>query len=348
MPERQVDAAELAKSNRDFITDNAVLQPRMDENKATRESEFKLGGEVDTSEDRIYIPLDTLLDVRLACIAQQDQELATKVLKKKWGSRIKDESAGLITAEQLAKWYDSRDMETLKYSVVTNMSFFLKRIVKDNIIHTVHTNTNDKIVFEINVWPYKDIDEAFVDMLIECVRFHTYSTATVTVIDAPLEKLPPDYMCDRYKVAVFYTEWLDWVAAHKKFFEKRGIPELAIVAPAILHKDCDYTEMKAMGVNPGMVFSEMEKTFKPMFNLKLYPSSLYSVSESINQETAAEAVEIVSVTTQDIEQHILKNDPTAEIVDVPINRELPLDLSRDPSDSKEVDKDFDPFNCYAD
>lgn len=320
--------------------------PRTDRHKSGHnisESRHKLGGDDDTSEDRILIPLDTLLDVRLGAIAQKDQELAARVLSKGWRDRIKDEIPNLITATELAELYAKRDMETLKHSVLTNMNYFLKRIVKDNLIHTVHTRSNEQVVFEINVWPYKDIDDAFVEMLIECVRFHTFSTSSVVVVNIPPLEMTPEYLRERYKIVVFYTDWIDWISLHKKFFEKKGIPELVAVIPALLDKDADLKEMKKMGLKPSMLFTEFEKKLKPIFDARLHPISLYCVTDSLTQESAADAVKIVSLTEEDIERHILESDPTAEIVHVPVNKEHELDLQQDP-DEKPAEKEDDPFS----
>ncbi len=344
--QKQTSSQQTAQLN-DFVspvsTDEKTgyKKPRTDHVAVT--SPFAVGGDEDSSVDRIYLSLDSILDTKLGCIAQHNPELATALLKKgKWSTRLNDNWPGMLTNKQFREWYDARDIETLKHSVLTNMNFFLKRLIKDNITHTVHTRTNDRVVFELNIWPYKSPDEEFIEMLVECIRFHSYSAASIVVISAEPKDLTPEYVRSRYKVVVM-LDYIAWIKTHSSFFEKRGIPEVILVAPAVLDDSADFAEMKKQKITPSLAIDETTKLLQSLINLRPHPISLFCITEAITKDTAKEIVEKVSVTQQDIEQHILKIDPDAVITEVPLNRELPIDLASEVEPGKEDDGYVDPF-----
>lgn len=319
-----------------------------------------LGGDEDSSEDRVYISLDCLLDTKLGCIAQNDPELATELLSKGlWSNRLKDHWPGKLTNAQFKKWYEKRDMETLKHSVLTNMNYFLKRLIKDSIIYTVHTQAEDRVVFELNIWPYEAPDQEFVDMLVECLRFHTYSTSSIVVISTPPKELTPELVARRYKVAIM-NDPFEWTALHKEYFEKKGIPDVIMVSPMLLDPDADLEEMRRMKVSPKVAFDQVSTIFQAIFKLRMHPVSMFSITEAINEKHGEDVLNAVAVTTDDIEAYIRKHEPDAEIEYVPMNKEIPIDLSSDPDENGGINEvknespnsvkatvDDDPFSFDA-
>lgn len=304
-----------------------------------KQSEHALSDNKDTSDDRVLIYLDCLLDTKLGCIAQNDPELAATLLRENlWSDRIMDNWPGRLTNKKFRQWYDSRNFETLKHSVLTNVNYFLKRMIKDSIVYNIHTNATDKVVFEVNIWPYESPDDAFIDMLVECVRFHTYSTSTIVIISADPKTLTPEYIDSRYRVVIDQNP-MEWVSMHKEFFEEKGIPNVTVVAPALLDPDVDLEEMRKQKITPAMAFDEFDTFMQPLFKLRTHPASMFSITEAINEDTVDDVLGAVAIEPEDIKNYILSKDPTAVFEDVPINKEIVLDITTDPDNQSIINKE---------
>lgn len=282
------------------------------------DSRYKvLGKSGDFDEDDvIYIALDSLLDTRLGTLAKIDSALAVKALNGNYRNRVIDKFEG-VTPEDFAKAYAARDLDTLKLSMVSNVSFLIRRIIKDSLALAVQQRTITRINIELNVWPYRFEHESEIEMLISCVRHHAYNNAVVRVVSIRPEDLTPTYISNNYQLMVIY-DWMDWLAHHKAAFEQRGIPGVAVIAPQLfldrIPSKEEIMEMCAGGQN---VFELTEKIFAPLFRLNLLPASLFSVIDEVQKETIDKKMVSVSATVEQIEAAIKKIAPQAHVDHAP-------------------------------
>jgi hypothetical protein len=271
------------------------------------------GGKEDDTEN-IYLDLDTILDTVMGTLAKMGTEHAVAALNSgRYHKRMIDEFDN-ITKEQFREEYNKRDIETLKMSVLTNLVYFLRRLVKDSLISSIIHQRVEKMCFTVNVYPYNFDDPGLVEMLIACIRFHTYSTSSVRIVSIPPEELTPEYCAQNFQIMIKY-DWINWVDKHKPFFEKKGIPGVTVVVPEIFYEavptteDIDRLDMKKK--NP---FRMTEEIVAPLFRLKHMPISLFSINEKITKESAAEIVQRVQVTEADIMDYLDKAYPKADLV----------------------------------
>jgi hypothetical protein len=282
-------------------------------------------GETQTDGDNIYLDLDTILDTRMGTLGKLDNDLAVRTLNSgKYHKRTVDEFEG-ISREAFKEAYAARDIETLRYSVLTNVVFFLRRLIKDSLISSVIHGKAEKLSFTLNVYPYNFDDEGLVEMLIGCMRFHTYSTSTVRIVSIPDEELTPEFCAANFQIMLRY-DWVNWASKHKTYYETKGTPQMAVVVPEIFFDNAptaeEIVELQLKKQNP---FSMTEEIVAAMFRLKHMPISLFSIHENITKESAGELVARASVTEADIEEYLSKNYPKATLV--PDNPLPEVDLS---------------------
>lgn len=279
------------------------------------QDEFKVlskSGEFD-DDDVIYIALDALLDTRLGTLGKIDPNLAATALRGNYRSRFVDEFEG-ISKEDFKNAYMRRDIDTLKMSMVTNVSILIRRIIKDSLAIAVQQQKITRINIDVNVWPYLIDTGPLADMLVACVRAHAYENAVVRVISCPPWLLTPDYIREKYQLMIMY-DWLEWLEIHKPFFEKKGIPGVTLIAPQLFVERAPTTEEhnKFGSGADGDVFRITEKIFAPMFRLNLMPASLFSVIDELTKENAVDRMRNVLVTADALEDSIKKVAPTAKI-----------------------------------
>lgn len=274
---------------------------------------------IQEGDDNIYFPLEAILDLRMGTLAKISPDLAVKVLNTgSYHKRITDNFEG-VDKEVYRKAYAERDLDTLKMSVVTNLVFFLRRIIKDSLISSVMNQRVEKLCFTVNVYPFDFSDPGLVEMLINCIRFHTYSTSSVKIVSISDEELTPEFCGQNFQIMILY-DWVNWVDKHRKFFETRGIPGTAIVVPEMFFDEAPTEEdIERLDMRKHNPFRMNEELLKAMFRLKYMPVSLFSMHESIRKENASEIVDRIEVTQKDIEEYLNNNYPKATVIqDTPL------------------------------
>lgn len=271
-------------------------------------------GKKEGDTEDIYLDLDTILDTRLGTLAMLGEKHAVAALDSgRYHKRMNDEFDG-VSREEFRDAYAKRNIDTLKLSVLTNVVFFLRRLIKDSLLSSVIHQRTEKMCFTVNVYPYDFSDPDLVGMLIACIRFHTYSTSSVRIVSIPDEELTPEFCLQNYQIMIRY-EWVKWVDKHRSFFEKKGVPTLSLVVPELFYDtlptqdDIDRLDLKKQ--NP---FRMTETVTAALFRLKHMPVSLFSIHENINKENAREICERAEVTQKDIEDYLDKNYPKATLV----------------------------------
>lgn len=290
-----------------------------------------------SDDDCIYLALDTILDTRLGTLGKIDPKLAANALDKGYKHRIIDQFEG-IKDEDYKSAYASRDIETLKMSTVTNVSFLLRRIIKDSLALAVQQHHLTQINIDVNVWPYDVPEGPLAEMLVMCVRTHAYENAIVRVISCDPKHLSPSDLAVNYQMAVMY-DWLEWIEEHKAFFEKKGVPSLTLMVPELcVDRVPTKEELQETHTGEKNIFRMTEKLFAPMIRLNMMPASLFSIIDEITKENVLKKIAVVSLTPEDLERGIKSAAPQALVTRVPVEPHV-LDLD---AVSKQVDdEDFE-------
>ena len=251
--------------------------------------------------DVIMVYLDTLLDTVMGTIAKNDPALAVKLLdSKRYRTRVLDKFAH-ITHEQFQEMYAKRDIDTLKHSILTNLPFFLQRIIKDCMVHATQVKMDQELTFIVNVWPY-EFDEGMNAMLEACIRYHTFDTSKVSIVRISDEELTPQYVREEIDILIRYT-YKDWLYMHRDAFDRYLCPHVTLVVPQIFQSGMIDNEgmmlCKQMGKSP---FELAEEALANLIRLKIMPVSLFCVNEKMTKEKAADIVLGLEIQPEDIHE----------------------------------------------
>lgn len=267
---------------------------KVTDNTQTRES--------DRETDVVYIELDALLDTRLGVLYQADPELAVKVLdSNKYRKRLIDRF-GHISAEKFEELYKKRDIDTLKKSVLTNMPYFLQRLVKDCIVHSSVTNVDQELCFVVNTYPYVFEDESLLTMLKDCIGYHMLDAVDIRIVHMPPEELTPRYVKENFDILIMYR-FQEWLYMHRDEFLIHRCPAVTLVAPAIYWKEMPdaetINECRTIGRDPITIAQDQLAEY---IAVRFMEVSLFSIHESITKETAADISLELQLQPEDIEK----------------------------------------------
>ncbi len=270
-------------------------------------------GDVVADMDNIYLTLDSILDTRLGTLAQLDPQYAINALNSgRYRVRMIDEFDG-VTKEAFKEAYAKRNIDTIKHSVVSNLVFFLRRLVKDSLLEAVMQQRVERMCFTVNIWPYQ-FEEGLVEMLIGCIRFHTYSTSSVRIVSIPDEELTPRFCRENFQIMIMY-DWVNWCAKHKAVFEKEGMPTVTVVSPELFtDRVPNQDEIDALQLRQQNPFKMTEQICAPMFRLKYMPVSLFCLHEGITKDNAKAIADRVALTDTDIKEYLNQHHPKAELI----------------------------------
>lgn len=263
-------------------------------------------------DDVVYTTLDSWLDTRLGTLGKIDTKLAVKALNSGYRERFVDEFPG-ISREEFKKAYEQRDIETLKMSVVTNVSILMRMFIKESLAIAVQQRHINRLNIDVNIWPYKFEDDLeLVHTLMACIRTHVYENAVVRIISAHPSALTPEVAKENYQLMVMY-DWREWLEMHKGYFEKRGIPSVSLIAPQLfVERPPTPEEQREFGTGPeGDVFAITERTMAPLLRLKFMPASLFSIIDEVEKENAATRVAEVMMQPEDLEKALKEVKPEA-------------------------------------
>lgn len=272
----------------------------------------------DRELDVVYIDLDCLLDTRMGILAQHHPELAKEVLADgRYGRRLIDQF-GSLTSRQFEELYEKRDMETLRYSVVTNVPLFLQRIIKDAIVHASMAKVDQELKYVINVWPYAFEDQELLEVLAACIRYHTLDTVEIEVVRIPPSKLTPTLIKKEYDIILMYS-YQKWLYSHREEFDRVRCPSVTLVVPQLFYLDMPdqeaLAECRRQNKDP---MSMAEEQLGGHIRLKTVSASLFCMSEAITQENAADISLELRVQPEDIEEAAKKIGAT--VIDEPLKK----------------------------
>lgn len=272
----------------------------------------------DRETDTVYMELDALLDTRLGVLEQHYPGLPAKVLKSgKYSQRLIDRF-GKVTPERFNEIYAKRDMETLKYSILTNVVFFLQRIIKDCIVHASMTKIDQELRYVINVWPYAFEDEELLGVLASCIRHHTLDTVEIEIVRIPPHELTPTYIRDKYDIMIMYR-YQDWLYMHREEFDRVRCPAVTLVVPQMFYMELPDREVLAecrkLNKDPMAI---AEEQLMNHIRLKTMDVSLFCLHEALTQETAADISLELLVQPEDIERKA--EEMGATVVNEPLKK----------------------------
>jgi hypothetical protein len=190
------------------------------------------------------IELDACLDTRLGTLSQISHDGVMAVMRNGYWGRDTDDfetlSGGLITNEQFAAKYATRDVETLKASMMTQLFDVIGPMTKElQRQQSMQVEIGD-INVVINFFPYQlddDVKRTLLDAMTPYLAINTRLKAAYI----PLTQLHPTDIEGLADIAIIYhyndwmTHWLNELPANK-------IPMMTMMVPKLLHNKAAMTE----------------------------------------------------------------------------------------------------------
>lgn len=196
------------------------------------------------------------------------------------------------------------------------------------MLFTIQNRVHEPMVFEVNIHPYKFSDEE-IRMLIMCLRFVTYSTSAIRIVSLSNEELTPEFCSSNYEIMIRY-DWLEWMEMHKKFYETKRTPNLVMVVPEIFPEQAPTEEdVRTLELDKHNPFRETERMFAPLFRLKMYPVSLFCMTEQITKDNANKIIDHIGLTEEDIMTYIEQYEKPKAVKNENPLKEVPVNLSMD-------------------
>ena len=227
--------------------------------------------------DRIMITLDSLLDTRLGVIAQKYPQRVEKLLTgRNYFDRLQDRFPG-ITHEEFTALYKKRDEETLKNSMMTNITLLMGSFVKSAANDVLSGKDPTAMIFDINIHPY-ELDEETKQDLIGALEFHIGDAPQYNIVSYSNESLTPEVCKDRYAVMVMY-DFADWMRKHAEAFKETRMPNMVIYAPRILEKLPTPEENKQLIEAQLDPFEASRLAASPAFTIRFLSIDMYSIRD---------------------------------------------------------------------
>lgn len=195
---------------------------------------------------RILIPLDTLLDTRLAVIRNLNPEAAERLVATKdyWYREIDDWTTltgGLVTTEQVKEAYAKRGGEntadTLNAAIMTGISPLVLKILAEDNVNRIDNmgDPTDYIALAINIHPY-NLDWDYKHELEMIVKEMYGDSVEVEINNYSLEELNPERLDSLYSAFITY-DFHEWMQMHYMALSKVRMPCFNFIGPRLFEKD---------------------------------------------------------------------------------------------------------------
>lgn len=234
----------------------------------------------------IFVPIDCLLDTRLATLYVTHKELVPKALDANYLGRDEDVFP-YVDKETFAKLYAKRDVITLQEALPTRCLGFLKEMVT-KLMRSASEEPQEfipKVI--INVYPYKLTNEE-VEVLVKTIALKTDKLVDVTAVYMSEEEITPRY-CKSNLCCIFQydaSKWLD-VHAQSGAFKNCQIPDITLYMPKINHgprpSDEKLAELKSMDLDP---YKAWEISASPIITACFIETETFCIDiDAVNKQT---------------------------------------------------------------
>ena len=235
----------------------------------------------DSKPAKIYVDLDSILDTRLAVLADIDEDIPKKVLSDlNWYYNRNLDEFPNIDAKRFKEIYATRTEDVLPLSVMTNIMVLLQSCVKSVLNDQANGLPSADIEFVINCYPY-NLDPEEQKAIANAVSYHLAGAYTVEVTSFKIETLTPQFCKEEFCIMIMYDLY-QWINCFSDELTKKGIPTVTVISPAIYYNerptDKDFEKVKKVGVDP---FRLTEIALAPAVTLRLLSAEMFSIDKKL-------------------------------------------------------------------
>jgi len=228
---------------------------------------------------RLYVELDCILDTRLATISKIDQSVAKDLFNGSYKERNRDDFAfltnGRVSNEEFIEAYKKRNVDTLQRARPTNILKLLFNIAKEIESQRIDMPDVERLIVEVNVFPYKLTDEEKDYLISTIMTFLTIGTE-VKIIEYPMIRIDPLKIKDTWDAVIIY-DFNGWFTLHGEKLSNVQLPRVLMFAPALYIKDPKELEEDIKDNNGISPFTAMELGLVERISLELLKPKEFSI-----------------------------------------------------------------------
>lgn len=187
-------------------------------------------------KQRALIDIDMILDTRFGTLVSLDIEASKVLVTSEWYQlrsidRFEEVTNGAIKDKDYIELYNQHKVETLKESVFTNFIFVLRDEIEDFIPRMYSYGDTVEIIYYINTYPYKLLEEEK-EIMRRAIARYLPPPAKVEMVDLAYHLLTPGMLNNNYDMMAIYN-YEDWLRHHMDNLNENPIREFSIFYPRI-------------------------------------------------------------------------------------------------------------------
>lgn len=242
---------------------------------------------------KVYVSLDSLLDVRLGTLVMLDPEFAFDIsLQPQYYLREEDlfetVDQGALSKENYKAVLEKFPEEIIGHSIVTKVPEFVKQLccaLTEKAVNNPHVG---EIEVEINLHPYVLSEEEITALIQACV-FHFSEYFSIQVISKPVAEMDMAYVAENYYAMVMYDP-MPWINAHQRQLQKGKFKDLAIYCPRINHVRSFSDEERSELIEKGTdIYRFLQSLMAPVLRLEYLPVAIFSADTALNNPKSLQA-----------------------------------------------------------
>lgn len=238
------------------------------------------------NEYNILIPIDVLLETHLGTAAILDPKAPADIIANGYFKRENHDlwtMTDLFTKEQFIDTWRGRNIDTLKCSVIRNITAYLKKMVEAKTIENVDRGSDVEICIYINCYPYQFID--YMKGILCSVINRVFSKiVSVKLVNLTLSELTNQYIVDHRIYAIALNHLDDWLTKHYQSFIAHPRRQLEVYVPMIcenldrkVQTAIDNHEVDIEFLKKMSPYGACELFFSDYLSLNFLPLEFYSI-----------------------------------------------------------------------
>lgn len=183
------------------------------------------------------IDVNMLADTRLGAIRRIDETIAnvlgaSNVYRDRHHDNFDLLTNGQIDRQEYQSLYAKQEADTLGASKMTEFVYYLRRDMVDASNRMERGAGITSVTIDINLYPYTELEDSEVKILVRAVRRYFPYNITVNAISVPWAELTPDIIARTYDMIAIYNHE-DWLIPNWEALIARRLPNVVMLTPQI-------------------------------------------------------------------------------------------------------------------
>ena len=242
-----------------------------------------------TNIAKIYVSLDSLLDMRQGTLVLLDPDLAYELTTAKdYFTREEDLFAspkyGTLSKELLSRLLRDKTDIIVGTSLRTKIYKFIKDLVRQLKEGARSTPYHTAVAVEINTYPCL-LNKSEYEELNKTLRQLLGQGFPITLINKSEEQLTYQYVKDNYRCVVMYN-YVKWMNMYDKDIKKAPFKDTCFYVPRLYFGTPPTTEqLQELAKHNTDPFAFMSEAMMPLVPMQFLPIAMYCVDIPMNRDS---------------------------------------------------------------